>query len=100
MSHVIILNQIQTHDVADMRSTLSPMFTGSKMRQMYDFVATVGQQGANTIKDQIKAKGDNVFEFKELAIKFTVDVSRLMFFKATFFTFIFITGDCNISFWH
>jgi hypothetical protein len=50
------------------------MFTGSKMRQMYEFVAKVGQQSANSIKDQIKAKGDNVFEFKELAMRFTVDV--------------------------
>jgi hypothetical protein len=50
------------------------MFTGSKMRQMYEFVAKVGQQSANSIKDQIKAKSDNVFEFKELAMRFTVDV--------------------------
>jgi cytochrome P450 family 9 len=57
-----------------MRTTLSPAFTGSKMRQMYEFVAKVGQQSADTIKDQIEAKGDNVFEFKELATRFTVDV--------------------------
>lgn len=59
-----------------MRSTLSPMFTGSKMRQMYQFVANVGKQSANTIKEQIKAKGDNAFEFKEFATRFTVDVSK------------------------
>jgi hypothetical protein len=60
-----------------MRSTLSPMFTGSKMRQMYEFIAKVGQQSANSIEDQIKTKGDNVFEFHELAMKFTVDVKKL-----------------------
>jgi hypothetical protein len=63
-----------------MRSTLSPMFTGSKMRQMYEFVAKIGQQSANSIKDQIRAKGDNVFEFKELAMRFTVDVRTFVKF--------------------
>lgn len=57
-----------------MRTTLSPAFTGSKMRQMYDFVAKVGKQSSETIKEQIKTKNDNVFEFKELATRFTVDV--------------------------
>lgn len=57
-----------------MRATLSPMFTGSKMRMMYDFVADVGKQTAATMKDQINAGSDNIFEFKALATKFTVDV--------------------------
>ena len=59
---------------ADMRSTLSPMFTGSKMRMMFDYVATIGNQTASTIKSKITAGGENVFEFKDLASKFTVDV--------------------------
>lgn len=58
----------------DMRATLSPMFTGSKMRQMHDNVAKVAQQSVDTLKDQIEVKNDNVFEFKELAMNFTVDV--------------------------
>jgi cytochrome P450 family 9 len=57
-----------------MRSTLSPAFTGSKMRQMFDFVSTVGQQTAKTMKDDIKAGGESSMEFKALAMKFTVDV--------------------------
>lgn len=57
-----------------MRATLSPAFTGSKMRQMFDFVRDVGQQTATTMKDEIKAGTDNKFEFKALAMKFTVDV--------------------------
>lgn len=56
-----------------MRSTLSPMFTGSKMRLMFNHVATVGQQASNAMKEQIKNGGDNVFEFKTLATKFTTD---------------------------
>lgn len=54
-----------------MRTTLSPMFTGSKMRMMYDYVANVGQQTAKTMKEQIQSGSDNVFEFKTLAMKFT-----------------------------
>jgi cytochrome P450 family 9 len=57
-----------------MRSTLSPAFTGSKMRQMYDFVRDVGQQTAKTMRDDIKRGGESSFEFKALAMKFTVDV--------------------------
>jgi cytochrome P450 family 9 len=74
ISNLVCSNQDSCRNVSDMRTTLSPAFTGSKMRQMYEFVAKVGQQSADTIKDQIKAKGDNVFEFKELATRFTVDV--------------------------
>ena len=59
---------------ADMRSTLSPMFTGSKMRMMFNYVACIGNQTASTMKDKITAGGENVFEFKDLASKFTVDV--------------------------
>lgn len=57
-----------------MRATLSPMFTGSKMRQMFDYVANVGKQTANTMKEQINRENNNVFEFKAFATKFTVDV--------------------------
>jgi cytochrome P450 family 9 len=57
-----------------MRSTLSPAFTGSKMRQMFDFVSTVGQQTAQTMKEDIKAGKDSAMEFKALAMRFTVDV--------------------------
>lgn len=57
-----------------MRSTLSPMFTGSKMRMMHNYVVDIGNQATATLKDQITAGGDNVFEFKALASKFTVDV--------------------------
>jgi cytochrome P450 family 9 len=58
----------------DMRSTLSPMFTGSKMRMMYEYVAKIGQQTAATMKEQIKNGSSSEMEFKDLASKFTVDV--------------------------
>lgn len=68
-----------------MRSTLSPMFTGLKIRQMFEHIARVGLQSAETMKQEISSKTDNVFEFKDLSMKFTVDVSskktKLKFFK-------------------
>lgn len=58
----------------DMRSTLSPAFTGSKMRQMFELVAKVCKQGTTTLKEKItKNETSNEIEFKELASKFTVD---------------------------
>lgn len=57
-----------------MRSTLSPAFTGSKMRQMFGFVRDVGQQTAASMSDKIKNGGESAFEFKALAMRFTVDV--------------------------
>lgn len=57
-----------------MRATLSPAFTGSKMRQMFAFVSEVGQQTAKSMRDEISSGGNNSFEFKELSRKFTVDV--------------------------
>lgn len=40
---------------------------------MFEFVSSVGQQVASTLKVQIKNGGENCFEFKDLARKFTVD---------------------------
>ena len=57
-----------------MRSTLSPAFTGSKMRQMFDFVSDVGEQTAKEMRDGIIKGGESAFDFKALATKFTVDV--------------------------
>lgn len=50
-----------------MRSTLSPAFTGLKMRQMFDFVVAVSRQTADTLKNQRLSE----VEFKDLAMKFT-----------------------------
>lgn len=57
-----------------MRATLSPAFTGSKMRQMFELMNKVGQQVVKTLKHQIENGGENSFEFRELSRKFTVDV--------------------------
>lgn len=57
-----------------MRATLSPAFTGSKMRQIFELMNDVGQQVAQTLTNQIKNGGENSFEFRELSRKFAVDV--------------------------
>jgi len=57
-----------------MRATLSPAFTGSKMRLMFDFMSQVGLQTAKTMREQFQAGSDNVIEFKAFTTKFTVDV--------------------------
>jgi cytochrome P450 family 9 len=57
-----------------MRATLSPAFTGSKMRQMFELMNKVGQQSAETLKHQIEqGKAESEVDFQTLARKFTVD---------------------------
>lgn len=57
-----------------MRSTLSPAFTGSKMRQMLELVAKVGKQSSVTLKQKIiDGQMSDEIEFKDLSTKFTVD---------------------------
>lgn len=57
-----------------MRSTLSPAFTGSKMRQMFELVAKVGKQSSMTLKQKIiDGNMSDEVEFKDLSSKFTVD---------------------------
>ncbi|KAG5683846.1 hypothetical protein PVAND_013109 [Polypedilum vanderplanki] len=58
----------------DMRATLSPAFTGSKMRLMFKLINDVGSQMSNTVLEQINKGADNKIEFKEFAQKFTIDI--------------------------
>ena len=56
-----------------MRSTLSPAFTGSKIRQMFELVNDVGEEAMKGMKLEVD-KGSGEFEFKALAMKFAVDI--------------------------
>lgn len=58
----------------DMRATLSPAFTGSKMRQMFELVSECGEQMTYTLMDRAKATGKVDFEMKELFSKYANDV--------------------------
>ena len=57
-----------------MRSTLSPAFTGAKMRHMLELVAKVCKQNSMALKQKIdNGEFQKELEFKELAGKYTVD---------------------------
>jgi cytochrome P450 family 9 len=44
------------------------------MRQMFEFMRSVGQQAAVSLKDEIRKSGETEYEFKDLSKKITVDV--------------------------
>ncbi|XP_037941197.1 probable cytochrome P450 9f2 [Teleopsis dalmanni] len=61
----------------DMRSTLSPVFTGSKMRQMYQLINQVAQDTAKYLKQETttcSSEGGIEIEFKDYCTCFTSDV--------------------------
>ncbi|KAG5684348.1 hypothetical protein PVAND_013583 [Polypedilum vanderplanki] len=58
----------------DMRATLSPAFTGSKMRLMFKLMNEVGSKMSKTVCDKINKGADNKVEFKEFSRKFTIDI--------------------------
>lgn len=57
----------------DMRATLSPAFTGSKMRQMLGLMIEVGKQSVDSVKSHLEKTGP-VFEMRDFLKKFTVDI--------------------------
>lgn len=57
----------------DMRSTLSPAFTGSKMRQMFELVAECSDQMAKFFVEKSKTEPVQVLDMKELFARFTND---------------------------
>lgn len=56
----------------DMRATLSPMFTGSKMRQMFEFIVDIGEQMSDYFKKATNE--DRIVEMKDITSRFTMDV--------------------------
>ncbi|NP_001341723.1 cytochrome P450 CYP9A17v2 [Helicoverpa armigera] len=60
----------------DMRSTLSPAFTSSKMRMMVPFMVEVGDQMMAAIKNKIKESGNGYIdiECKDLTTRYANDV--------------------------
>ncbi|XP_059612264.1 probable cytochrome P450 9f2 [Phlebotomus argentipes] len=58
----------------DMRSTLSPAFTGSKMRLMSDLVVEICEQMVEFLKEEAKAKGPQTHEMKDLFSRLANDV--------------------------
>lgn len=58
----------------DMRSTLSPAFTGSKMRLMFGLIVGVADRFCEHLRSQTTAKTTTMFELKNLFTRFTSDV--------------------------
>lgn len=58
----------------DMRATLSPAFTGSKMRQMFELVAECADEMSTTFKTKASNSGSVDCEMKDLFSKYTNDV--------------------------
>lgn len=64
----------------DMRATLSPAFTGSKMRLMFELIVEVSEQMMGYIKKEAESKGMLELEMKQICSKFTNDVIALCAF--------------------
>ena len=58
----------------NMRSTLSPAFTGSKMRQIFQLIVECGEEMVKCIKAEAEKKKKYVPEIKDLFNRFTNDV--------------------------
>ncbi|XP_055589825.1 probable cytochrome P450 9f2 [Uranotaenia lowii] len=58
----------------DMRATLSPAFTGSKMRHMFEFVAECGQSMVQFMKAEAQAGKELELEMKDVFSRFGNDV--------------------------
>ncbi|XP_055679446.1 probable cytochrome P450 9f2 [Lutzomyia longipalpis] len=58
----------------DMRSTLSPAFTGSKMRQMCDLIVEIGLQMVDYLQTEAKEKGLQTYEMKQFLSRVALDV--------------------------
>nr|BBE49548.1 cytochrome P450 monooxygenase [Adoxophyes honmai] len=60
----------------DMRSTLSPAFTSSKMKHMLPFIVEVGNRMVSSLKEKLqKAEGQPIdIEVKDLSTRFANDV--------------------------
>ncbi|KAH8371394.1 hypothetical protein KR093_007179 [Drosophila rubida] len=70
------LVQLKDRKWKEMRNTLTPTFTGSKMRAMYELINVCSELGVQYIAGEIKAKGDAGIdlEMKDYFTRFTNDV--------------------------
>lgn len=66
----------------DMRSTLSPVFTGSKMRMMFQLIVEVCEQMMTHLEERVGGSDPELLnlEVKDLAGKFTNDIIALCAF--------------------
>lgn len=67
------LTMLRGQEWRDMRSTLSPAFTGSKMRQIFQFVGDCTQEAVELLRTETKNE-TIVLDMKELCSRVTTDV--------------------------
>lgn len=80
-----------------MRATLSPAFTGSKMRQMMKFVVETTSNGVNSFKLQMGDDNEKgILEMKEFFSKFTVDTIASCAFGLNVDTFKYPENEFKI----
>ncbi|XP_062563368.1 probable cytochrome P450 9f2 isoform X1 [Armigeres subalbatus] len=58
----------------DMRATLSPAFTGSKMRAMFELIVTYSDRMVNILRGQASEKGFVDYEMKEFCSRICSDI--------------------------
>lgn len=58
----------------DMRSSLSPAFTGSKMRQMFELVSLCAEDMVAVLREESNGVDMLTKEFKDLFVRYTTDV--------------------------
>ncbi|XP_065080392.1 uncharacterized protein LOC135703195 [Ochlerotatus camptorhynchus] len=58
----------------DMRATLSPAFTGSKMRAMFELIVTYSDGMVRILKDQAGGEGSVDYEMKECCSRIASDI--------------------------
>ncbi|KAL9922035.1 putative cytochrome P450 6a14 [Glossina fuscipes fuscipes] len=57
-----------------MRTKLSPVFTGARMKFMLPTIVKVGQQFTEALTDAFKNSSDQILEIKDFCARFTTDV--------------------------
>ncbi|XP_026482127.1 cytochrome P450 9e2-like [Ctenocephalides felis] len=65
---------LQDQKWRDMRATLSPAFTGSKMRLMFEFIVECAEQITHYLHQEVNKKGALDLEVKDLVTKYANDV--------------------------
>uniref|UniRef100_A0A1B0CWX5 Cytochrome n=1 Tax=Lutzomyia longipalpis TaxID=7200 RepID=A0A1B0CWX5_LUTLO len=71
-SHSLIM--LEGNKWREMRSNLSPAFTGSKMRLMSALIVEICEQMVDYLKTEAKEKGPQAYEMKELFSRVATDI--------------------------
>ncbi|CAD7083929.1 unnamed protein product [Hermetia illucens] len=68
------LLMLKDQEWKDMRATLSPAFTGNKLRQMLPLISKCCQNGCDYLKEQSAREGHVEMDIHQLFIKFIIDM--------------------------